>query len=143
MRSHRLVSALFAVLLAATSACRGATQPDPLVGTWLATTFRVTPGGQSVRDVLASGGTLGLNVARVDSTFQTTGTVILPGTVTGGAPVSASLAGPAVRTGNVVRFAPVADSFMRGLVFTLVENRLEAVNQIVSSTNYDIILTRQ
>jgi hypothetical protein len=143
MRSSRLIAAFLAFLLATTSACRGSTAPDPLVGTWLATTFRMTSAGQGEKDVLAAGGTLGLNIASVDSTFITTGTVILPASVTGSAPFNASLAGPAVRANSMVRFVPVADSFMRDLVFTLVENRLEAVNQIVAGTSYNIILTRQ
>ena len=143
MRPSRLVPALLALTFAATSGCRGATQPDPLVGTWLATTFRVTPTGQGEKDVLGAGGTLGLNIVPVDSTFLATGTVILPASVTGGAALIASLAGPAVRTGNTVRLTPTADSFVRDLVFTLVENRLEAVNQVVGGTRYDVILTRQ
>ena len=142
MRPNRLVAALLALLLII-GACRGSTAPDPLVGTWLATTFRVTPAGQGEKDVLAAGGTLGLNIANVDSTFITTGTVILPASITGSAPFTASLAGPAVRTNTTVRFAPVADSFVRDLVFTLVENRLEAVNQVVAGTSYNVILTRQ
>jgi hypothetical protein len=32
---------------------------------------------------------------------------------------------------------------VQNLAFTLVENRLEAVNQVVAGTNYNIILTRQ
>jgi hypothetical protein len=143
MRPNRLVPAFLALLLLATSACRGATDPDPLVGTWLATTFQVTPTGQGQKSVLAAGGTLGLNIAKTDSTFVTTGTVILPASVTGGATFTASLAGPAVRTNTIVRFTPTADSFVRDLIFTLVENRLEAMNQVVAGTKYDIILTRQ
>jgi hypothetical protein len=143
MRLDRLVPALLVLLLATTSACRGPTEPAPLVGTWLATTFRVTPPGEGQKDVLAAGGTLGLNIAQLDSTFLTTGTVILPASVTGTVPLDASLAGPAVQTGNTVRFVPTADSFMRDLRFTLVENRLEAVNEVAAGANYNIILTRQ
>jgi hypothetical protein len=139
MRSNRLIAAFFALLLVATSACSGSTDLDPLEGTWLATTFRITPTGQGQKDVLAAGGTLGVNVAH---NFVTAGTVIIPAAVTG-VPVTASLAGAAVKTGNTVRFAANADSFMRDLIFTLVENRLEAVNQVVAGTNYNIILTRQ
>lgn len=143
MRTNRLVPALVAFLLMMASACRGATEPDPLVGTWLASTFRITPAGQPERDVLATGGTLGLNIARADSTFITTGTVVVPASVTGSAALKASLAGSAIRTNDVVRFTPTADSFVRDLVFTLVENRLEAVNQVVAGTSYNVILTRQ
>jgi hypothetical protein len=143
MRTNRLLAAFLGLLLATASACRGSTDPDPLVGTWLASTFRVTPAGQGQKDVLAAGGTLGVNIVNVDSLFITTGTVLLPASVTGSAPFSASLAGTAVRANNTVRFGAVADSFVRDLVFTLVENRLEAVNQVVAGTNYNVILTRQ
>jgi hypothetical protein len=143
MRPNRLVSALLALVLAAVGACRGSTDPHPLTGTWLATTFQVTPAGQGQKNVLAAGGTLGVNIVPIDSTFLTTGTVILPASVTGAAPFTASLAGTAVEFGNTVRFATAADSFMKDLAFTLVENRLEAVNQVVAGTNYNIVLTRQ
>jgi hypothetical protein len=140
MRPNRLLAAFLALLLAATSACRGSTAPDPLVGTWLASTFRITSASQGQKDVLAAEGSLGVNVA---TNFVTAGTVIIPATVTGGLPFTASLAGAAVKNGNTVQFAANANSFMRDLVFTLVENRLEAVNQVVAGTNYNIILTRQ
>jgi hypothetical protein len=142
MRSIRPLRALFALalLLAAPSGCRRATDPDPLVGTWLATTFQVTPSGQGMINALTSGGTLGLNIA---NNFVVTGTLILPPAVTGGAPSTASLAGTAVRTGNSVQFTQSADTFVRNLTFTLVENRLEAANQVVAGTTYDIVLTRQ
>ena len=142
MRSTRLLRALSALvlLLAAPSGCRRATDPDPLVGTWLATTFQVAPSGQGVINALTSGGTLGLNIA---NNFVVTGTLILPPAVTGGAPLTASLAGTAVRTGNSVQFTQSADTFVRNLTFTLVDNRLEAANQVVAGTTYDIVLTRQ
>jgi hypothetical protein len=141
MRSTRLLRALLAlVLLAAPGGCRGATDPDPLVGTFLATTFQVTPSGQGMINVLTSGGTLGFNVA---NNFVVTGTLILPAAVTGGAPFTASMAGTAVRTGTSVQLTQSADTFVRNLTFTLVENRLEAVNQVVAGTTYNIILTRQ
>jgi hypothetical protein len=143
MRRNRVVPAFLAFLLATTAACRGTTAPNPLVGTWLATTFQITPAGQGQNNVLTAGGTLGVNIVQVDSSFVTAGTVILPPNVTGAAPITASLAGTAVESGNVVQFAPTADSFLRGLTFRLIENRLEAVNQVVSGTNYNIILTRQ
>jgi hypothetical protein len=141
MQPIRLVRALFAILLlTAPGGCGGSTNPDPLVGTWLATTFQVTPAGQGPTNALAAGATLGLNVA---NNFVTAGTLILPPAVTGGATFIASLAGTAVRTDNTVRFSPTADSFMRDLTFTLVENRLEATNQVVAGTTYTLVLTRQ
>jgi hypothetical protein len=143
MRRNRLVPALLVLLLGMMSGCHRSTAPNPLVGTWLASTFLVTPAGQGQKNVLTAGGTLGVNIVQVDSIFITTGTVILPSSVTGGAAFTASLAGTASESGSTVRFATTADSFVRDLVFTLDENRLEAVNQGVGGATYEIILTRQ
>ena len=143
MRPNRLVPAFLIFLLATAGACHGTTAPNPLVGTWLPTTFLVTPAGQGQKNVLTAGGTLGINIVQVDSTFITAGTVLLPASVTGAAPFTASLAGTATELASIVHFAPTADSFVRNLIFTLVENRLEAVNQVVAGTRYDIVLTRQ
>ena len=141
MRPSPITRVLLAVvLLLGASACRRATDPDPLVGTYLATTFLVTPSGQGVLNVLALGGTLGLNVA---NNYVTTGTLIVPASVNGGSTFTASLAGTATRTGSSVRFTQSADTFVRDLTFTLAENRLEAVDQVVGGTRYNIILTRQ
>ena len=135
---RRAAAATAALLVAA--GCGKVTDPDPLVGTFLASTFTVTPAGQSVVDVLAQGGTLGLNVA---NNFVTAGTLILPASVTGGAVFTASMTGTAVRTGATVRFTQSADTFVRNLTFTLTENRLEAVSQVVAGTTYSVVLTRQ
>ena len=141
MRPRPITRVLLAVVvLLGASACRRATDPDPLVGTYLATTFLVTPSGQGVLNVLALGGTLGLNVA---NNYVTSGTLIVPASVNGGSTFTASLAGTATRTGSSVRFTQSADTFVRDLTFTLAENRLEAVDQVVGGTRYNIILTRQ
>ena len=145
MRPHRAFRAPFialfaALFLASSSACSHGDALDPVVGTWLATTFQVSPFGQGPTNVLTSGGTLGFNVA---TNFVTTGTLIIPAALAGGTTFTASMAGTAVRTGNTVRFTQSADTFMRDLTFTLNENRLEALNQTVSGTRYDVILTRQ
>ncbi len=132
--------AVFACTLLLAGACRGTTDPDPIVGTFLATTFQSAAMGQSAVNVLAQGGTLGLNVA---NNFITAGTLIVPATVNGGVTFTASLAGTAVRTDSTVRFNLPADSFVRDLTFTLTGNRLEARNQTVGGTTYDIVLTRQ
>lgn len=128
------------VLLLTAGACRRIAEPDPIVGTFLASTFTITPSGQGPKNVLALGGTLGINVA---NNLVTAGTLVLPPTVTGGATYTAVLAGAADTTGAAVRFVPAGGSFVRDLTFTLVENRLEALNQTVAGTRYDLILTRQ
>jgi len=130
---------LVASALAATTACGGSTTTDPIVGTFLATTFRIAPAGQGAIDVLAQGGVLGLNVA---NNFVTAGTLIIPASVNGGTTFTASLAGTAVRTESTVRFTQSADTFVRDLTFTLAADSLTA-NQTLGDTTYDLVLRRQ
>jgi hypothetical protein len=129
-----------AALLATAGACGSTTEPDPLVGTYLATTFQISQPGQSTANVLAAGGSLGLNVA---NNYVTTGTLIVPASLAGGTTFTASMAGIATKTGATVIFSQSADSFVRDLTFTLVESRLEARSQTLGSTTYDIVLSRQ
>jgi hypothetical protein len=129
-----------ALLVVVGGACHKVTDPDPRIGTYLATTFTITPSGQAPINVLTQGGTLGLNIA---NNFVTAGTLILPPSVTGGAAVSASMAGTADTTGGKIRFVQTADTFVRNLTFTMVETRLEAVNQTVAGTTYTVVLNRQ
>lgn len=141
MRPIRLLHALVGCLtLAVMSGCRRPTDPDPLVGTWLATTFQVAPTGQPPVNMLAAGATLGLNVA---NNFVVAGTLVVPASVTGTSTFTADMAGTATRTDNTVRFSQSADSFVRDLTFLLVENRLEARSQLLGTNTYTVILTRQ
>ena len=141
MRPTRLLHALIACLaLVVANGCRRPTDPDPLVGTWLATTFEVAPTGQPPVNMLAAGATLGLNVA---NNFVVAGTLIVPATVTGTMTFTADMAGTATRTDNSVRFTQSSDSFVRDLTFLLVDNRLEARSQVLGTNTYTVILTRQ
>jgi len=141
MRPSLLARMLLAAsLLIGAGACRGVAEPDPLVGTFLATTFTISSGGTGALNVLAQGGTLGLNVA---NNMVTAGTLIIPASLNGGTTLTASLAGTAMRTENVVRFTQPSDTFVRNLTFTLEANRLVAATQTVAGTTYDIVLTRQ
>lgn len=141
MRPLRLLHLLVGCLaLVVASGCRRPTDPDPLVGTWLATTFQVAPTGQPPVNMLAAGATLGLNVA---NNFVVAGTLIVPPSATGTGTFTADMAGTATRTDNIVRFSQSADSFVRDLTFLLVENRLEARSQALGTNTYTLILTRQ
>lgn len=138
MLTRNFVRAL--LLIAVVGACRRPTDPDPLVGTYLATTFTVSSAGQGTVNVLAEGGTLGLNVA---NNYVVTGTLIVPPSLNGGTTFTASMAGALDTAQSRVRFIQSADTFVRNLTFTLVENRLEAVNQTVGGTTYELVLARQ
>jgi hypothetical protein len=138
----RLARALALVLLSllVAGACRNPEDPDPLVGTYFATTFTMSTPGQAAVNVLSAGGSVGLNVA---NNYVVTGTMIIPASVNGGATRIVSMNGMLDTAGTGIHFVQAADSFVRDLTFTLVENRLEAVNQTVDGTTYELILTRQ
>jgi hypothetical protein len=138
----RLIRTIALGLLAlfVAGACRNPEDHDPLVGTYFATTFTMSASGQSPVNVLAAGGSLGLNVA---NNYVVTGTMIIPANVNGGATRIVSMNGTLDTAGTGIRFVQAASSFVRDLTFTLVENRLEAVNQTVGGTVYELILTKQ
>jgi hypothetical protein len=129
---------LAASLLVAASAC-GSTDASPLAGNYVATTFQVTPTGQSMIDVIAQGGTLGISIADDNST---SGTLFIPASVAGEA-LTESMTGTAVQTGNTVRFTQTSDTFVRDLTFTLNGSTLQAVNQVLSGATFNVVLTRQ
>ena len=142
MRSRPFAGFTLAVaLLLGVAACGSTENEDPLVGTFLATTLTIQPAGLGARNALALGGSLGINIA---NNYETVGTLVLPPAATGGGTaVVTSLAGVADTAGTFVRFVMPADSFVRDLEFTQVENRLEARDQLVGDTRYDVVLTRQ
>lgn len=83
MRSRSICSAL--IIAASALACGGLDtvgNSNLLSGTYLATIFLVTPTGQSQADVLAAGGSLSITI---DESGNTTGSLNIPGSVTGGA----------------------------------------------------------
>lgn len=141
MKPNRPARILFAAcLVVAIGACRRSTEPDPLVGTFVASTFLITPNGQGTLNVLAQGGVLGINIATTSGSFTTAGTLILPPALTTQT-VTINLMGTASRTDNLVRFVPSVPSFLTELTFTLGVNTL-TTNQTVADTTYDIVLTR-
>ncbi|HEV7992389.1 MAG TPA: hypothetical protein VGP25_11235 [Gemmatimonadaceae bacterium] len=144
--ARRSIAALAAlVVLGATTACGGsgdstaAAPPPSIVGSYVATTFQVTPIGQPAIDVLARGGTLALVIAADNST---TGSLSLPPSILG-SPFSATLTGTAVQTGNTVKFEQSADTFVRDLTFTVSGSTLQATNQPAGVGTFTIVLTRQ
>ena len=141
MRSRSIYSAL----LVASSAlgCGGLDtvgNSNLLSGTYLATIFLVTPTGQAQSDVLAAGGSLSITI---DESGNTTGSLNIPGTVTGGAAFTASMAGTATVTGLTVEFNQAADSFVRDLTWARIGPDLSVANQVAGSASFTITLTHQ
>jgi hypothetical protein len=139
--ARRLPFAAAAAALAL-GACNGdePTASAPLAGTYVATTFQVTPAGQSTTDVRAAGGSLSLLIAP-DNT--TSGTLSIPPSLNGGTPLNASLAGTATRSGNTVRFTQSAATFVRDLTWTASGTTLQVTDQTAGSARFTITLTRQ
>ncbi len=136
----RAAVTFFAAATVAACGSDGPTEGPTLAGAYQATTFRVTPTGQSTIDALSQGGALSIVIAANNTT---TGTLTLPASVTGAAPLTASMAGTAVRTGGNVDFAQSADSFVRDLTWTLGTNTLSVTDQTVGGARFTIVLTRQ
>lgn len=133
--------ALASALAVAVTGCDSddPTESDTIAGVYNATTFRVTPAGQGTIDVLAQGGILTLSIA---SSGATTGILSLPPSVTGGATLTESMVGTAVRTGNTVTFTQSADTFVQDLTFTISGSSLRAVDQTAGGANFTITLSR-
>jgi hypothetical protein len=129
---------LAASLFVAATAC-SSTDANPIAGNYVGTTFQVTPTGESMIDVLARGGSLGITIANDNST---SGAVHVPASVAG-TDFTESMAGTVVQTGNTVRFTQSADSFVRDLTFTINGSTLQAVNQVLSGATFNVVLTRQ
>lgn len=117
--------------------------PNPIEGVWAATQFLVTPNGQAQIDVLAAGGSLAITI---HDDFGVSGSLSVPASVTGGAPIMASMAGAAIINGApaVVTFLQEADTFVRDLTWQLVGNTsLRVSNQVAGSASFSITLSRQ
>ena len=114
---------------------------ETLSGTFQATIFTVSTNGQTPVDALAAGGSLRI-VISVSGT--TSGTLSLPASLTGGAPLTASMEGTAVINELTVRFNQAADSFVRSLIWSRQGSQLLLVdNQTVGGVAYTIALVRQ
>ncbi|QJR37642.1 hypothetical protein [Gemmatimonas groenlandica] len=116
------------------------TESDGLSGTYIATTLRITPTGQASIDALAQGGSM---TVVINDNRSTGGSLTLPAVVTGGAALTASLAGTAVQTGGTIRFQHSADTFVRDLTFTVGAGVLTVTDQAAGSARFTIRLSRQ
>lgn len=117
----------------------GLIDPDPIAGVYTATTFRVTPSGQQEIDVLAQGGSLTITIGANNTT---TGSLTLPAVVTGDVALQENMAGTAERNGNGVTFEQTADTFVRDLNWTVINNTIAVTNQSVGGATWTIVLAR-
>ena len=131
---------MMALVVVAAAACGYGTESVRLDGTYVASVFRVTPQGQSQIDVLGAGGSMTLTIG---SNNAVTGTLVVPGSVTGGAPLSESMAGTAARDGDEVTFTQSADTFVRDLTWTLSAEGLRVTNQTAGGASFTLTLSRQ
>ena len=134
---RRLLAASLFVIASACSS--SSTDANPLAGSYVATTLEVTPSGQSMIDVLAMGCVLGITIASDNST---SGSLLVPASIAGVA-FTESMAGSAVQTGSSVRFTQLAATFVRNLTFTVNGSTLQAANQVLNGTTFNVVLTRQ
>jgi hypothetical protein len=116
------------------------TAPGALAGTYVATTFQVAPDGQAPSNVLLLGGSLALTLDRGNSV---TGALHIPASATGQEALMASMSGTVVVSGNTVKFAQAADTFVRDLTWSVGTNTLSATNQRAGAGVFTITLTRQ
>ena len=107
----RLASLAVALAMPLLSSCK----EDTIVGSYTATTFTYAQAGGTTKDVLAAGGNLDLTIYH---DFSTTGSILIPATITGAAAASGSLLGAAAQDGQTVTITTVADGFMNGMTFT-------------------------
>lgn len=129
-------------LFVALTACGddASTSSPPLAGTYRATVFRITPNAQPTIDVLPQGGALTLTI---NADRSTTGSLTVPASVTGGQPLTASMAGTATQTGATLRVQQTADTFVRDLTWTVTANALTVTDQQAGGARFTITLARQ
>ena len=140
---HWRAGAVF--IIAALIGCNRDEATGPTVsGKYVATTFTVVPtfGGVPLPaiDILAAGGSLSVVIA-TDLTI--TGTMNIPGSITGGAPLIESMAGTAEQTGNTIQFQQTADTFVRKLTWQFGTDSITVVNQPANNALLTITLKRQ
>lgn len=133
--------AMIAALAGTLSACGEAlTGPGGIAtGTYVAAAFSITQAGQAPVNVLADGGSLTI---RINADGTTSGALVIPSTLTGGAPFTASMAGTVTVTSLTVKFEQNADTFVRDLNWSRTGQDIRVENQVVAGTSYTITLIR-
>jgi len=139
----RTIVPLLAVTTLALAACGtdGVVGDSTLaVGTYEANVFLVTPAGQSPIDVLDAGGSLTLTLS---ASGATTGSLVVPASITGGPELVADMAGTATVTGLTLTFDQAADTFVRDLAWSRTGATFSVNDQDVSGTRFTINMVKQ
>lgn len=113
---HLLVAAsLAAVVLSSACADDPNVPPAGVPGAYHATTFALSSGGQTV-NLLALGASLSMTL---NEDHTTTGRLLVPAALAGGAAVDESLAGSWRQGNDTVYFTGPADTFVRDVPFLI------------------------
>ena len=139
LRRLRRLALAPALLLAASCENSVSIEPDELAGNYTATSFIVTQSGQQPVNVLASGGSLTVNIAADSST---TGTLSLPAGFLGGPGGTASMSGKIMRLpdGNF-QFQQSENTFVRQLVWQQFTDALVSTS-FLANTQFQITLRK-
>src|SRR5919107_6043542 len=125
--------------LAGVLSCGDETDPnEAIAGSYAASTFTVTPTGGAPQNALAAGASMDIFLA---SSGTTTGTLNVPATITGGAPIVESMSGTFSLSGSTVTFDQTADTFVRDATWTLGSNTL-STTFAESDGTVEVTLTR-
>jgi len=139
LRRLRRLALAPALLLAASCENSVSIEPDVLAGNYTATSFLVTQTGQPTVNVLASGGSLTINIAPDSST---TGTLSLPAGVLGGSGGTASMNGKVIRlSSGDFQFQQTENTFIRQLVWQQFTDALVSTT-FLTTTQFQITLRK-
>ena len=131
----RRSAAVILGMAAAVGCYDGPTGPEPLTGTYIATTMLITPEGGETVDLLADGASLTITFG---SGYTMTGTLSMPDEE-----LEESMDGTYLRRRNTLEFVQTADTFVRDLTWAIGTNTLTASDQTLQDVEFEIVLTRQ
>jgi hypothetical protein len=128
-------------LLTLLGACSDSSSPNDstIAGGYVATALTITGPGLHPVDYLAGGSSLTLTIA-ADSTV--TGRLLVPATVTGGAPIDIDMAGRALPTATTIAFDQTEESFVRHLTFSRHSTYLQTDETLTNGARYQVRLDR-
>lgn len=136
MRSNRARSCLITSLAMAGIGC-GMAEPESMATLDYEATSWVLSGAINV-DALAEGAMLSLILRQGP---RVTGTLFMPASVTGGADLTADMAGNWTKSGDTIRFSQVSQTFVSEVPWILTPEMLTTADSVDGSF-YEVELTR-